>query len=127
MVLSRCAGVNATGEPCQAQPVRPSGFCFWHDPDLAAERDRKRREGGRNKASRVRARKALPHEPLTVDELRAYVSVAFKSALTGKPLVEGGEKVDPALLNALSTAARTLTELARVSELEERLSRLERA
>jgi hypothetical protein len=36
----RCAGHTATGEPCAAQPLRDARFCYFHDPDLADDREK---------------------------------------------------------------------------------------
>jgi hypothetical protein len=118
-MVNRCLASNAEGEPCQAQPVRPSGYCYWHDPSLAEERDRKRREGGVNRSNRARTKKQLPAQPLSTDELLAYLSLAFKGVLAGK--------VRPNIGNCLGALARSMAQLRETSELEERLSALERA
>jgi hypothetical protein len=38
----RCAGKNASGEPCGAPPIRDSAYCYFHDPELAEVRERAR-------------------------------------------------------------------------------------
>ena len=58
-MVRRCAAKTVSGSPCSATPVRPSGYCYWHDPDLAAERDEARRRGGRARSNQARARKQL--------------------------------------------------------------------
>ena len=117
--VSGCGARNASGTPCQAQPVRPSGYCYWHCPDVADERDRKRREGGRNRSNRERLKKALPAEPLTAEELHAYLGLVFRGLIGGK--------VDPPIATAAANVARTMVELQRASEFERRLDQLERS
>ena len=117
-MVSRCRAANAEGASCQAQPVRPSGYCYWHDPALAEERDRKRREGGSNRSNAKRARRQMPAEPLSNAELAAWLTVSFAKAMKGQ--------MAPALLNALSNAAKVMSELTRVSEMEERMAEIER-
>ncbi len=41
-----CRGISSGGERCNARPVRESDFCFWHDPEHAAEATEARRLGG---------------------------------------------------------------------------------
>ncbi len=113
----QCSGLTKSGERCKSFAMPDSERCIAHGDrvtDLAAWRKR----GGEGKANEVRARKALPSEPLSTVEVHAHLSTAFRRALAGK--------MDPPLLNALSSAGRTLAELQKSSEIEERLIDLER-
>lgn len=117
-MVSRCAAANASGEPCQAQPVRADGFCYWHSPSVAEERAAKRREGGRARSNRERLKKRLPAEPLGAEELASYLSLVFRGLIAGK--------IDPPIATAAANVARTIRDISAWSDLDARLSALER-
>lgn len=117
-MLSGCLGQSNTGDPCQARPVRPSGYCYWHDPALTEERNQKRREGGVNRSNKVRARKALPADPLTAEEIRAHLGVVFLAVIDGA--------TEPGIGTAAATIARALLDVAKVAEVEEQVAGLRR-
>ena len=116
-MVSRCAATNANGKACEAQPVRPSGYCWWHDPAAAAERDRKRREGGANRANKARARRQLA-EPLTADEIRSHLGVVFRGVIVGR--------IEPGVGTAAATIARALLDVAKVAEIEGQVAEMRR-
>lgn len=105
---------HATGAPCLAQPVRPSGYCYWHDPAIATERDAARRQGGYNKSNRSRAAKTMA---LTSDDLLLTLSRAILK-------VEAGT-LEPGPANAMASLARAMTSIRETSDLEQRLAELE--
>lgn len=92
-----CLAVNTNGERCQAQPVRPSGYCYWHDPALADLRSRKRREGGANRSNVARARKAL-------SQPERRLSVAARLLAAMDKLEEGS--ITPGTAQAIAALAR---------------------
>ena len=108
--------MNATGERCQAQPVRPSGYCFWHDPALAAERAAWRRKGGEGKSTANRAAKRLPKD---LRDVRDALLRALRD-------VEGGG-LAPQQANAMAALARAVVAVHQVAELEARVASLEAA
>ena len=73
-----CQAITAAGCPCSAQPVLSSGWCYWHDPGLADERERARRRGGANKSNQARVRRRLPDGVLSVDEVRGLLGKALR-------------------------------------------------
>lgn len=116
-----CQAITAAGSPCSAQPVLPSGWCYWHDPALAVEREAARRRGGAHKSNQARARRRLPDGILSVDEVRGLLGKALKDVLTGQ--------LDAGPANAAAAIARSLlaaNEAAAVERLEVRLAELER-
>ena len=116
---TRCRATTAAGSPCSAQPVRPSGFCYWHDPALAAERDAARRRGGRGKSNRARAAKRLPEEVLTPATLQGLLGRTLREVIAGR--------VAPGVANAAATLGRAIVAVREATELEERLRALEAA
>lgn len=116
-MLSRCLGTNRDGSPCSAAPLE-SGWCQWHDPALAKERDRWRREGGKARSNRARAAKSLPDGVMTPVELQGLLGVAIKGVQSGE--MEAG----PA--NAIANLARAYAGLFGPASFDERLAALER-
>ncbi len=117
MIDRPCKGTNAAGQPCDAKPVRPSGWCYWHDPALEAERIEGRRKGGTARSNKARAKKALPAEALTLHEVQGLLSFTLKATLAGR--------IEPGVANAVANVARTMTTVAQAGEVEERLRELE--
>jgi hypothetical protein len=114
----QCIARNANGARCQAQPVRPSGYCWFHDPAIDEERTRKRREGGANRSNAVRAKKSLPAEPLAAEEIRSYLGLVFRGLIGGK--------VEPSMATAAANVARALLDVAKAAELEQEVANLRR-
>jgi hypothetical protein len=116
MVL-RCNATNSAGAPCSATPVRPSGWCWFHDPALTAERDAGRRKGGVERSNQSRARKQYADGALAPIEVQGLIGTTLRAVLVGKVTPGQGQAVA-----ALARAAMTVRE---ASEVEERLAELE--
>jgi hypothetical protein len=118
MTVARCRGINRGGKRCGARPITGTEWCINHSPDIADEtRKAWSAKGGRNSAARVRARKQLPGEILTSDELAAWLSVVFRQLIVGK--------IDPPIATAAANLARTMTEISRAADVQTRLDELE--
>jgi hypothetical protein len=115
----RCKATTVSGAPCSAQPVRPSGYCYWHDPGASADRAEGRRQGGKARSNASRARKRMAAEALTPGELQGYVAVALKGVMVGS--------ITPGVANAVASLARAVVAVREAVELESRLEELERA
>ncbi len=115
----RCTGTNRDGSSCsgQARPGRP--WCSWHDPDLDGQRARWRQKGGQSRSNKARARKQLPAESLTLQEVQGLLSVALKGVLAGR--------IEPGIANASANLARAIAAVAQAGEIEERIAALEAA
>ena len=118
-MVSRCNGTNTAGGPCEAQPVRSSGFCYWHDPSLASERHANRRRGGSARSNAARAKKALPDTVLSPAEIQGMLGLALRDVLAGR--------LEPGVANAAASLGRALVQVREATEVEERLQALERA
>lgn len=112
----RCIARNATGDPCQAQPVRPSGYCWFHDPAIAEERERKRREGGANRSNAARVRRKLAGDLKDLAGVKAMLLEAMQATKDGD--------LEPGILTALSTAARAVVAVAGVADFEAELAQM---
>src|SRR5262245_13145882 len=81
---ARCQQVRQDGTPCRAT-ARPSGFCFAHDPALAAKRTDARRKGGRERSRRAAVLPAdTPDLPLsTVGDVVALLGQTLNQVRRG--------------------------------------------
>jgi hypothetical protein len=118
-MAERCLATARSGKRCSALAV-DGQHCPWHStaPEWVAKRQGWAAEGGRKRSNRERARRQLPTEPMTTAELHSWLGIAFKRTLVGK--------MEPNVATALSNVAKTMTELQRASDLEERMRELER-
>jgi hypothetical protein len=110
-------GTNRDDFPCSATPG-PSGWCRWHDPALADERARWRREGGQARSNKARARKALPSAAMTPSELQAFLIVVMRGVLAGR--------VDKGVGNCIGNLSRSIAALYPVADFADRLAAIER-
>jgi len=46
----RCMGTNKKGQPCQSPVIHFSKYCYFHHPDMQAERRASQGKGGRNRS-----------------------------------------------------------------------------
>jgi hypothetical protein len=113
-----CLGKNQSGEPCSAQPVRPSGYCYWHDPAVADDRHANNRRGGENRSREARARKLLAKGLQDLGDLQTVLMVALIDTLGGK--------LDPKVANAVANLAGKIKDLEVGVELEAQMAELQR-
>lgn len=50
--MARCVGIKRDGGNCTATVEPPNEYCWWHNPDNAAQRKRAASKGGKGKPSR---------------------------------------------------------------------------
>ena len=116
-MVVKCSAIARSGSRC-ASPVLPgSSFCYVHDPAKAEARREAARRGGKARSNRARAAAQLP-EALTPEALNGWLSVAFRRVLAGQ--------MEPRVGTAVATIARAMLEVRATTELEQRLSELER-
>jgi len=111
-----CKAKNRDGEPCNAMP-RQNDYCIWHDPERSQERASWRAEGGRKRSNRERARKKLPSAVMTAAELQGLVGTVLRGVIDGE--------IEPAVGNCVANLSRSLLELRKGTELEQRIDELE--
>jgi len=114
-----CKATTKDGQPCRAWALHGSDFCFQHDPSKAQERKEARSKGGRARHGRK-----LDADRGRVVQLDTLADVVR--------LVEGAVGDLLQLENSVSRAravgylAGIAVKALQVSELEERIARLER-
>ncbi len=93
-------------------------MCAWHDPQLATERAAWRQKGGQSRSNKARAKKQLPDNVLTLQEVQGLLGVAFKGVLAGR--------LEPNIGTALASIAKSMVAVAGVAEIEEQIAELRR-
>jgi hypothetical protein len=116
-MATKCHAMNAAGEPCQAEPLKGSEYCVWHDPDLAERRKEWSLRGGKGKANAVRAKKRLKR--LELQDVDAALCTALVDVLNGE--------LEPGLATAAATVARVIHQVRTATEHEQRITELEKA
>src|SRR5215207_2437967 len=116
MTVAICRGKTRAGKPCGATPRPGTDLCPWHTPELAEQRAEWSRTGGRNSSTKARARKNLPAEVLTTEELHSWLGIVFKKVITGT--------MDPPIATAAANVARTMAELGKTIAVEEQIADL---
>ncbi len=114
----RCMGTNRDGTPCSGQARPGRSMCAWHDPQLATERAAWRQKGGQSRSNKARARKRLPDNAMTMQDVQVLLGVAFKGVLSGK--------LEPGVGTACANIARAMAQVAGVAEIEEQIAELRR-
>src|SRR3954471_9765873 len=98
----QCQGITKGGKRCRTKAQPGSTWCVFHDPARAEQRSQWSAKGGAGRSNTARARKGLPCEQLSTDELLAYLSLAFKQTLV--------QKLPAGVFNALANGARAMKE-----------------
>jgi hypothetical protein len=114
---SHCSACNKAGQPCSAQAWK-DGLCRWHHPALEPQRAEERRKGGAARSNQSRARRRMAAEAMTPLEIQGFVAVALRGVMTGS--------ITPGVANAVASLARAAVAVREATELEQRLTELER-
>jgi len=110
----RCAGTRKDGTPCGAAVMGDGDYCFAHDPARADQRDRARRKGGANSATRHRLDRLVP----------ATLRTMIADLLDAMGDVRAGT-LDPRQASALAALGGVVTRAYSVGVLESRIEALE--
>ena len=92
-------------------------MCAWHSPAWAGTRLEWSQRGGAAKATQARARKRLPADLLSPEELVSHLTKVFLDVLGGN--------AEPRVGTAAATIAKTLTDIATAGEVERLAAELE--
>lgn len=114
-MATRCHALNAQSEPCQAEPLKDSDYCVWHDPNLAERRREWSLRGGKGKANTARAKKRLKR--LDLDDIDGALCRALLDVLDGT--------LEPGVATAAASVARTIHAVRSATEHEQRIRALE--
>ncbi len=78
-----CIATTKEGRPCSAGPVRPSGFCYWHDPAILEQRRADRQRGGAARSNRERARKRIADTILEPSDIQGILGDTLRAVIAG--------------------------------------------
>jgi hypothetical protein len=117
MKVTHCKGITKDGRPCSAKARPGTDLCPWHTPELAEQRKVWSQTGGQHRSAAARAQKALGAKPMTMEALEAQLSLVFARVFAGQ--------MSPSIGNCLGTLARSMAELRKTSDFEQRLAELE--
>ncbi|MDG7041503.1 MAG: hypothetical protein JRN22_00425 [Nitrososphaerota archaeon] len=110
---NRCKSNTRDGSPCRAW-AGEDGYCFSHDPALAAKRAEARAKGGRNSARSARLRALVPPRLLPVyDKLETALDETHNGTLK------------PSQAGAMAALARAMVAVLTSGELEDRVRDIE--
>ena len=110
--MAVCKSKRTDDAKCRANPT-DTGFCFWHDPALTADRLEAARKGG--------SRSVLPLNeiaPMGTEEIRGLLASVLAGLLTGA--------IDPTTARAAGYIAQVERRVAESEVFEARIEALER-
>ena len=114
----QCEALTKSGKRCASYAVDGSRFCYWHCPELAADRKRARSDGGRARHGRKLTTSGADLVGLrSVSDVVVVLEGAMRDLLT----LENSVSRARACGYLCGQAVRALE----VADLEERLARLE--
>lgn len=117
-IRATCRERNASGDPCQATPLRDQNVCFWHSPEHTAEATEARRLGGLRRRREGALAGAYDFDGLgSTRELRRLLEVAAFEAL--------GLENSVARVRVITSIVQVGARLLETGELEERVTALE--
>jgi len=116
MTVVNCSGITKGGKKCRARVIPGTNWCVFHSADVA-QRRAWAAQGGANSSAQARAKKALPAEVMSIEEVASWLGVVYKGVISGR--------VEPPVATAAANVARTMNELLRSQQIEERLIEVE--
>ncbi len=114
----QCNGVNKQGERCNGKALPDSEFCIAHDPKKVIAIAEARRRGGQARGNRSRAKRELEGAAMTASELGGILALTIRHILAGEQT--------PGVGQAIAALSRASLEAGKSSDLEERMSQIER-
>lgn len=114
----KCQFTKQNGEKCQADAMKDSQYCYLHNPDIPEE-EKKQNQAKGGKGNLVKINKPLP--PVRINT--PYDVVTFLTETINQ--VRSGE-LDVRVANALAYLAGHLIKALEVSEVDKRVSTIER-
>lgn len=114
----RCQFTKQNGERCQADAMTGSRYCYLHNPDISEE-EKKQNQAKGGRGNLVKVKEPLP--PIKIST--PYDVVIFLTETINQ--VRSG-KLDVRVANALAYLAGHLIKALEVSEVDKRVSTIER-
>lgn len=126
--MTTCIATRKDGSPCKAVAQSGSRFCFFHDPEKAAERHESKVKGGKAgklatlpavKPWRGQAGEVVVLTAVTPAELENLLCETIDDVRTGA--------IDPKVANAVGYLVGSIVKVKEVMLIEDRLAAIEAA
>src|SRR5947209_16951417 len=82
--MTTCVGKRKDGTLCRAAPMTDSRYCFFHNPDAAAQRAVARREGGKARAAAMPQADIMPATLQTGQDVATLLAGCIEHVLTSE-------------------------------------------
>lgn len=116
-VKQQCQAKTTDGHQCKAAALPGVAFCFFHDPERAAERQEARSIGGSHNRMKTLTAEAPDVKLTGCQDVVALLSDTINQVRKGQ--------VDPRVANAVGYLANVLIKAAEQGDLEDRVKELE--
>jgi hypothetical protein len=114
----KCKAKTQNGQPCQAQSIKGSKFCFIHDPAQGVARAKARKRGGeRRRVPHAGNPEIIPAQIRTIDDVLKVLDYALAESMPLENSIQRGRLI-VAIAGAFIEAIKT-------GELESRLAAIE--
>jgi hypothetical protein len=118
--MAKCKAQTTNGQPCQAQAIKGSRFCFIHDPAQGAARAMARKRGGqRRRVPHAGNPATVPAQVRTIEDVLKVLDYVLTESMPLENSIQRGR-----LLVAICGA---FIEAIKTGELESRLAAIESA
>ena len=114
----KCQFIKQDGNKCQADVMKDSNYCYLHNPDISDEEKRQNQARG-GKGNLIKINNPLP--PVIINNPHDVVNFLTETI----NLVRSGE-LDIRIANALAYLAGHLIKALEISEVDKRVSTIER-
>ena len=112
-----CSAIAKSGSRCRRPALAGKQHCLMHDPESTELRREASKKGGHARSNAARAAKVMP-PAMTSEDLLVTLSAVIRRAEK--------REIEPGIVNCISGAARTMNEIRKTTELEQRVEELER-
>jgi hypothetical protein len=118
--MAKCKARTKNGQPCQAQAIKGSKFCFTHDPSSGAARAKARKRGGeRRRVSHYGNDSVIPKEVKTLEDANKILAYTLAEVVPMENSI--------ARARVLLALFDSFVKSFEIGELEQRLTALESA
>jgi hypothetical protein len=116
-VKTQCEALKPDGTRCLAAALPDSGFCFFHDPSRAAERQEAQAQGGKQNRLKALGAAAPDVRIENSSDLMALLSETINEVRKGQ--------LDPRIANSVGYLANITIKVFEQHQLEARIHQLE--
>jgi len=116
--MAVCKHIKADGKQCQSRAMLNSDYCYFHNPDVAEERQAANIRGGRGKRPRVDTPLGVTVKFESVDDVLRLLEVVTEAMLNGV--------IDQRVASTTAYLSNVVLRALESSEMEKRVEKLEK-